>query len=76
MFHLRQVKETLNEGTPFKKKRRRTATSPFESSAGKPIWETYDPQALTPMAPATAEATAMMILRITSQVDFFMMLTF
>ena len=52
------------------------ATSPFESSAGKPIWATYDPQALTPMAPATAEATAMMILRITSQVDFFMMLTF
>ena len=60
----------------FNKKRRRTATSPFESSAGKPIRETYDPQALTPMAPATAEATAMMILRITSQVDFFMMLDF
>ena len=36
----------------------------------------YNPQALTPMAPATAEATAMMILRITSQVDFFMMLDF
>ena len=35
----------------------------------------YHPQALTPIAPATAEATAMMILRITSQVDFFMMLT-
>ena len=36
----------------------------------------YNPQALTPIAPATAEATAMMILRITSQVDFFMMLIF
>ena len=36
----------------------------------------YNPQALTPMAPATAEATAMMILRMTSQVDFFMMLDF
>ena len=41
-----------------------------------PIRATYYPQALTPMAPATAEATAMMILRITSQVDFFMMLDF
>ena len=38
--------------------------------------QVHNPQALTPMAPATAEATAMMILRITSQVDFFMMLDF
>ena len=38
--------------------------------------QVHNPQALTPMAPATAEATAMMILRITSQVDFFMTLDF
>ena len=38
--------------------------------------QVHNPQALTPNAPATAEATAMMILRITSQVDFFMTLDF
>ena len=48
----------------------------YVSTYTQPIRAIYNPQALTPMAPATAEATAMMILRITSQVDFFMTLDF
>ena len=59
---------SLHIGRVVENKKGYAKTYPFKTD--------YHPQALTPIAPATAEATAMMILRITSQVDFFMTLIF